>query len=75
MDPNSGKIHEVADEADAEQRGLIPIPTEMVEKLKTLSEAQRIELCERLAVHPAAGMTQAERNFAKRVRRARRGKR
>jgi hypothetical protein len=74
MQPSTGQIYDVKDDADAEKRGLVPIPARMVEALKALAAAQRLELLERLAVHPAAGMTPAERNFAKRVRRARRPK-
>lgn len=33
MDPNTGRIYQVADEAEAKRRGLVPIPPEEEEAL------------------------------------------
>lgn len=82
MDPNSGKIHQVTDEADARAKGLVPLEDAEAALLKAMPEAQRpAALLAARALHPLGrlhGLTGDDvrqlRNAGKRERRARRGK-
>lgn len=41
MDPNSGRIYEVRDEDDARKRGLVPIPADQLDVVRSMNRRQR----------------------------------
>lgn len=85
MDPRSGKIVKVKDEAEARRRGLVPIPEEELAKVQGMSpEARKDWVNRKLGRFPSLAPlpnlafnlngAKDERNAAKRQRRARKGR-